>query len=301
MCITKCTNLLTIVMEKVIIVRYSELAIKSREVRRLFERILIRNIKSSLHANSIKFNIEKSYGRIFVKTENAERACSVLKQVSGIKSVSVSLQTGSDIKAITEASLSLAESWSRGDTFAVRAHRVGKHFFTSPDINNLVGREINRLGFAVDLTCPKRTAFVDIRDDKSYVYDEKISCIGGLPVGSQGTVLAVIKDSGSAIAACLAMKRGCRIVPVFIGRKKKEKYFGMLSAYSSYSITSHHVLSRDDKKEAGKLFRQHRVFAVIMGETRQKPAKDSGFLCLYPLSGLTSSEISAFDRQFTLP
>ncbi len=290
-----------IVMEKIIIVRYSELAIKSREVRRLFERILIRNIKSSLDANSIKFDIEKSYGRIFIRAESAEKACGVLKQVSGIKSVSVSLKTGSGIKEITEASLSLVKSWARGDTFAVRAHRVGMHIFTSPDINVLVGRAINRLGFAVDLTSPKRTIFADIRDDKSYIYGEKISCIGGLPVGSQGTVLAVIKDSGSAIAACLAMKRGCRIVPVFIGRGKKEKYFGMLSAYSSYSITSHHVLSRDDKKGMGKFLRHHRAFAVIRGETGQKPAKDSGFLCLYPLSGLNSSDISTLGRQFTLP
>ena len=48
--------------------------------------------------------------------------------------------------------------------------------------------------------------------DKAYVFSERISGLGGLPVGSQGKVACLIENQRSLLAALLMMKRGCSVM-----------------------------------------------------------------------------------------
>ena len=52
---------------------------------------------------------------------------------------------------------------------------------------------------------------------KRYLYDTVIKGVGGLPLGVEGTLVALVSGGiDSPVAAWMMMKRGCRIVPIFV-------------------------------------------------------------------------------------
>ena len=61
-----------------ILVRYAELGLKSRSVRRRFESILVDNLMSSLANAGLEGLVTTEYGRIFVEVDDAERAIKAL-------------------------------------------------------------------------------------------------------------------------------------------------------------------------------------------------------------------------------
>lgn len=75
-----------------------------------------------------------------------------------------------------------------GKTFKVESKREDKKFpLNSPQISREVGGEIlkNVKGLKVDVHNPDITVQVEIRGD-AYVFAEKFSGAGGMPVGSSG-------------------------------------------------------------------------------------------------------------------
>jgi len=54
-----------------ILVRYDELALKSKNVRIRFEQILVRNLKAMLNADGCKYSgITRELGRVFIHTDD---------------------------------------------------------------------------------------------------------------------------------------------------------------------------------------------------------------------------------------
>jgi thiamine biosynthesis protein ThiI len=69
-------------------VRYGEIGIKSEQIRRKYERLLIKNIEAMLGENGIPFDdIVRERGRIFVLSPDA-RAAGAVSRVFGVVSVS---------------------------------------------------------------------------------------------------------------------------------------------------------------------------------------------------------------------
>jgi tRNA uracil 4-sulfurtransferase len=64
----------------------------------------------------------------------------------------------------------------------------------------------------VDLHHPDLVVYVEVRDKRAYVFSEYLDGPGGLPMGSQGKVVAVIEKRRDALAAWMMMKRGCRVL-----------------------------------------------------------------------------------------
>jgi len=201
-------------LKEVTLVRYGELALKSRQVRARFERRLLQNIRATLGRGAV---VRAVYGRIVV---DSGRDCGILKRVFGITSFSKCLLAGSDKGKILDAGLFLAKKKiMRGDSFAVKTSRVGEHSFSSNDINRELGALIvKELGNKVNLSCPDKSIFIDIRDKKSYIYTEITKGPGGLPLGSSGRVAVLMENEKSADAAIMMMKRGCETVPLFTGK-----------------------------------------------------------------------------------
>ena len=71
-----------------IIVKYSEIFLKSCPVYRRFETILINNIRVAFKESSIKAKVSKERGRIYIETKQVKKALEVLKRVFGIVSFS---------------------------------------------------------------------------------------------------------------------------------------------------------------------------------------------------------------------
>ncbi len=198
-------------MFDLIIVRYAEIGLKSESVRRRFERQLIENIRYALNRESIAATIQTERGRIFLITRQIERALEVLKKIFGVASVSPSAETSSTMKSIIKKSLEMmAETPKDGKTFAVRVRRTGNHDFTSQDVAVEVGREIKKkYNLKVNLEKPDIELFVEVRDEKSYLFFEKIKGPGGLPAGTQGKILSLIRNRNDILALWYMLRRGC--------------------------------------------------------------------------------------------
>ncbi|MCD6542457.1 MAG: hypothetical protein J7K38_03935 [Thermoplasmata archaeon] len=198
-------------MFDLIIVRYAEIGLKSESVRKRFERQLIENIRYALNRESIVATIQIKRGRIFLITRQIERALEVLKKIFGVASVSPSAETSSTMKSIIKKSLEMmAETPKDGKTFAVRVRRTGNHDFTSQDVAVEVGREIKeKYNLKVNLEKPDIELFVEVRDEKSYLFFEKIKGPGGLPAGTQGKILSLIRNRNDILALWYMLRRGC--------------------------------------------------------------------------------------------
>ncbi|MHA1229649.1 MAG: tRNA uracil 4-sulfurtransferase ThiI [Candidatus Helarchaeota archaeon] len=207
-----------------ILIRYGEIALKTKRIRINWERMLVSNIKNMLKQNNIEFDkiiFLPTRGRIFLYAPLTSKISSVLKKVSGITSFSEVVEGTDSVESITELSIQLADKiLDKNDTFAVRVKRSGSHNYSSTDIAKIVGGEIlknfkNR-NISVDLSNPKKIIYIEIRDRKSYIFNEKIKGMGGLPIGVQGKIVSLISGGiDSPVAAWIMMKRGCYIRPIY--------------------------------------------------------------------------------------
>lgn len=197
-------------------VRYGEIGIKSPKIRRKFENILMNNIRSE-----IKCKFENNQGRITLITEeDDEKVKSTLSRTFGITSYSPIIKTKTSkeditnlIKKIIPEIIAKGKFNPEKDSFAVRCRRVGKHKYSSQEIAAYCGSVVIDLTNAkVNLSNPDFVLNVEVRQDNTYMYHEKIQGLGGLPVGSQGKVICLISGGiDSPVAVYQMLKRGCSV------------------------------------------------------------------------------------------
>lgn len=209
-----------------VIIRYSEIWLKSQKVKIRMLKILMENIKNALNRNGIPFNkyqLSKDSSRIFFffKNNDMRNAIDVLKKVFGIFSISPTLRTSNDINNIGERVIEIAkEILQKGDTFALRVRRSGNHDYTSIDVARIIGtkiiEELSEYDLKVNLSNPKKKIFIEIRDDFSYVFSQIIKTPWvGLPIESPKKMF--VMDVGriyDLIAGFMLMKRGSNIYPI---------------------------------------------------------------------------------------
>lgn len=192
----------------VVLLRLGELTIKGARTRGRFEGLLLRNIDNALR--SISYRARMEGGRIFIYTDDEEGAAEVLRRVFGVKSLSLVVEVEfeglSDL--VSKAEVHFVEA-VRGRRFAVRARRAGSHAFTSLDVERELGAQLLKHGSGVDLERPEVTAYVEIRGKRAYFYTDVIAAFGGLPIGSEGKVIALVSGGfDSAVAAWYMLRRG---------------------------------------------------------------------------------------------
>lgn len=201
----------------IVLVRYCEIGLKSTPVRRKFETVLRDNMLAMLASDHVEALISYGDARYYLESDDTEGCVASLKKVFGIASISVASQCSSDMEDIcrTAAEYSLSRL-QPGQSFAVRARREGTHPYTSMEVGKEAGSAIflanEDKGISVDLHNPDRTFYIEIRNNKAFVFDEYINCPGGLPMGSQGRVMCQMTDDRrSVVSAWTMMRRGCRV------------------------------------------------------------------------------------------
>ena len=210
-----------------ILLRYGELALKGGN-RNLFLKRLRRNIRVCLKANGLQGEVESIRQRIYVHTNQVDEALDPLSRVFGLVSLSPVDEVPRDIDAIVPECVRAAERAQVGPgvTFRVRSRRSDKTFpYISPKIDRLAGEAIYRaLGGKVDLS--KRadvTIGVEVSDQSALIFGRSIPAPGGLPLGCEGRVVALISGGiDSPVATWLMMKRGCGIIPVHFSQNEIE-------------------------------------------------------------------------------
>ena len=201
------------------LIRYGELALKSPPVRREFERTLRRNILDQFMAARLACRLSSDRGHFYVECDDPAPAARLLRRVFGVTSVSPATEVETERAVLRERVIALADPLLRpGATFAVRARRTGSHPFTSQELARDLGSDlIERFGdraLKVDLDHPEVEVFVEVRGPKTYLYVERFSGPGGLPLGVAGQVVALVNGVRGALGAYLMMKRGCRCAVV---------------------------------------------------------------------------------------
>jgi len=201
--------------EKVVMVRYGELFLKSDPVKYHFIGILLRNIRKALETAGHSCRFESPRGRIFISGEKPEEIAGIISRVFGVVDVSVCTRVAADPGDLRDAAVALAAAHLHAPSrFAVRGKRQSKTGMNSQQLGEFIGSAIYDAipGLTVDLTHPEYELYAEVRDCGGLVYDSRIPAPGGLPWGSQGKVLCLLSSGiDSPVASWLAMKRGCEV------------------------------------------------------------------------------------------
>ena len=208
--------------QNIFIVRCGEVALKGMN-KPYFERMLVDRIKKNVKQFD-NVDVRRHEGLIFVRADKSNDKEALIKEISkvfGVASISPAVEAESHLDAIGEEAvkymLGLIET--KGiKTFKVEAKRADKNFpVKSPDIARIIGAKV-LIGckvLKVDVHNPDVHLFVDVRHDKSYIYQQKIAGFGGLPLGTNGKGMVLLSGGiDSPVAAWMMAKRGMVIEAV---------------------------------------------------------------------------------------
>lgn len=274
-----------------ILVRTGEQALKSEQVQKRWWAILLDNMRAALQAENVEFNFETNPNRIFVYTTEIEKAIEALKHVFGITSVSPVWTCHSGLEEInllaTEVAIEVLHL-DNSKSFAIRSYRAGRHDFTSQAVAENAGAAVKRVTNArVNLTKPDHEIEIEARSCKAYIFVNRMQAAGGLPVGTAGHVLAVVKDVDSALGAWLIARRGGQLT--VLTDKKGLKYAEPLKKW--------HYGKKMEVLEKGKLagiVKKREILAVVTGENvlapLEKEIKKAKLLHLMPTEALDNME-----------
>jgi thiamine biosynthesis protein ThiI len=200
------------------VVRYGAIGTKSAGVRARMEAQLRENVAAVLSDRGLGGSVERLPGRLVVRGGDAGDAARSCAEVPGVVSASPALETATEPDDIEAALVEVADERSF-DTFAVRASRArDDHPFTSPELEREGGTAVgDAVDATVDLEDPEVTLEADVRPDRAFVFADRIDGPGGLPVGSQAPLVALLSGGiDSPVAAFEAMCRGSPVVPVYV-------------------------------------------------------------------------------------
>ena len=229
------------------LIRPDELFLKSDPVMRKMMKQLAHNIRVALKDNDIVFDsIEKQRLGILIRSPEVNEIIKICKYLPGISVLMPAAVVGGSMKTIQEVSLDLAKQakLTKSKSFAVRAKRSDKSFkYDSRKIGEKVGEYIRiNTKAKVNLTKPSITVYVEVLEaNKVLISTEKLSGVGGLPVGVSGKVVCLMTEKNEDfIAAYLFLRRGCEIMLLHFRKddKSQQRYLNKLKKLDKFAYGS---------------------------------------------------------------
>jgi thiamine biosynthesis protein ThiI len=278
-----------------VIVHYHEISLK-RGNRPLFLRRLQENLARAV-GDLGPAPVHQLPGRIVLDLAGHPKPEAVrerLDRVCGIANTALAVRTGSSMEALTRAVDHVIEG-QVFPSFRITARRAFKTFpMTSTELNRELGAHVQRRRpeARVDLHHAALEIHVEVLPHEAFVYPDRRPGSGGLPVGSGGTVTALISGGiDSPVAAWRMMKRGCRVLFVhfhsvpylpdtsigkvreLVGRLTQWQYFSRLYLVPFGEIQREVVLSISPMARVV-------VYRRLMVRIAQALARQSGALAL---------------------
>ncbi|MFT6030542.1 MAG: thiamine biosynthesis protein ThiI [Oleiphilaceae bacterium] len=120
---------------------------------------------------------------------------------------------GNNFEEMLQLTQNIFEKELKGKTFAVRVKRIGKHSFSSTDLERFIGgglfQYIDTAG--VELKNPEVTVRLEVRDSELFIIEERYEGLGGFPLSTVDDVLSLISGGfDSTVASYLTIKRGLK-------------------------------------------------------------------------------------------
>lgn len=202
-------------MDRVIVIHYSELALKKGN-RDYFENRLLRNIDQALNGCDVP-RARRIFGRFLLELKTTSDVPEVkrrLANIFGIAYFGEGRRVDWQIDSICRSCWEMVKD-TRFDSFAIDTRRPDKRFpMTSMDVNRAVGAHVQeRSGARVDLGHPGLTCQIELVEGQALISAERLPGAGGLPSHTGGKI-AVLLSGGidSPVAAWKMMRRGCTAV-----------------------------------------------------------------------------------------
>ena len=197
-----------------VVVHYGELALKGRN-RPWFIKTLVRFIQAALAGLSV-IKVGALVGRIVVSFEDEDDWPEIARRLArlpGIGNFSLARHVEPDLDAIASAVVAGLAGRPPVPSFRVMARRADKRFpIPSPHMERHIGRLVQeRTGWPVDLSDPAFVIRVEVLTDDAFFSFGRELGTGGLPIGTGGTVMALLSGGiDSPVAAWRLIRRGCR-------------------------------------------------------------------------------------------
>ncbi len=234
--------------QNIFIVRCGEVALKGMN-KPYFERMLVDRIRSNVKGLG-NVDVRRQEGLIFVRADKDVDTDILVRQIAkvfGVASISPAVEAPSNLDDIGEEAvkymMNLIET--KGvKTFKVEAKRADKNFpVKSPEIGRIIGAKV-LIGckvLKVDVHNPDVLLYVDVRHDRSYIYQDKIAGFGGLPLGTNGKGMVLLSGGiDSPVAAWMMAKRGMVIEAIhfhsypYTSQRAQEKVEDLARIVASY-------------------------------------------------------------------
>lgn len=212
--------------EKVVLIAYSEIGLKSPPVRRALEHQLASHIAANLKREGMtNIEIRRIQGRLLVEGGDPITVAKIASQVFGAASALPSIRVEARLDRVIQTIVDVAtQNIKDGQTFAVRSKRTGKHEYSSKDVQVKAGSAIldclKSRAVKVNLTNPDVVIYAEVIKDTAYVYHQIFKGYSGMPYGSQGKLICLFSGGiDSPVAAWLMMKRGANVRLLFIDQR----------------------------------------------------------------------------------
>ncbi len=199
------------------VLHYAEIGLKGG-YRPFFEKKLVENLRAACTLHGVDLEeVRREHGRIVCTfgEQDPEKIEATLQHVFGLQHFAFVDERESTVEAILHyATEFLEHAKAEGKSnVGLVTRRADKRFpLSSLELNKRIGAEAQRLGLRINFKNPDETLYTEIATTRTYLHSRKVRGPGGLPVGASGKVLCLLSGGiDSAVAAWLAMKRGCRV------------------------------------------------------------------------------------------
>ncbi|NYB74428.1 MULTISPECIES: tRNA uracil 4-sulfurtransferase ThiI [Sedimentibacter] len=259
-------------MYNVVAVSFGEIFLKGKN-RGSFEHKLTEQIRYALKEYK-DVSIYKELGKVFIQTKHIDDMDGIInkiKKVFGIVVISPSIKVEKDPEIIIEKAIELFRYLKEKQnikTFKVNTKRGDKTFpVKSMDFSALAGEKILNAfpDVTVDVHNPDIEVMIDIKKN-CYISSERITTVGGMPIGSCGKALLLLSGGiDSPVAGYMIAKRGVEISALYfhtypftseranekVKRLKEilEEYCGKIKLYSVNLLDVHKAIKEHCREE----------------------------------------------------
>ncbi len=204
----------------VVIVRLGEYMVRRKSpATKMMIRRLVESISRRINREGLEADVQVIEGsRIIVRAEHGliNRFLGILPNVFGVSSVSPALEVDSNPRSVVESVINIIKELRPG-SIALELSGNPRIFSRREYLWIITDLLKKKLNIRYDLTNPELRIGIDVRNDKSYIYTRYIKGVGGLPYGVEGCLVSLVSGGiDSAVASWLTMKRGVRIILLYI-------------------------------------------------------------------------------------